>query len=125
MNFFRRRKILKQLNFLDVTPVRICDQRVEEDGKITLVVPKFKNPKFNEWFLGRRPKNFEIHLDKAGSQTWEFIDGKRNVSEICELLEKDHVEESVERVTKFMTLLYEQRYITFKELQEKNLQATS
>jgi hypothetical protein len=118
MNFFRRRKILKSLNFLEAIPVRVCDHKEEEDGKVSIVVPKFRNPKFNEWFLGKRPKNFIVKLDKTGSAVWSLIDGNRMVGEICEELEKQNIEEAVVRVTKFMTLLYEQRYITFRELQE-------
>jgi len=119
MNFFHRRKILKRLNFLEATPVRVCMHEESEEGKVSIVVPKFRNPKFNEWFLGRRrSKNFLVKLDNNGSEVWLLIDGKRNVGEICEDLQKKSMEEAVERVTKFLTLLYEQRYITFRELQE-------
>lgn len=109
---------MKRLNYLDVTPVRVCEHQVEADGKISVIVPKFRNKTFNDWFLGRRPKNFLIRLDQQGSRTWELIDGVRSVREICDKLETDQMEEAVERVTKFMTMLYEQRYITFRELQE-------
>ena len=119
MNFFQRRKILKRLNFLEATPVKTCEYKVEEDGKVTLIVPKFRNPAFNQWFLGRRPKHFVVNLDKPGSQTWLLTDGNLKVGEICERLEEENLEEAVQRVTKFLTTLYEQRYITFREIQEK------
>ena len=119
MNFFQRRKILKSLNFLEATPVRVCGHQEETDGRISIVVPKFSNPKFNAWFLGRRrKKTFTVRLDRNGSEVWRLIDGTRNVGEISMALEKQNLEEAVERVTKFLTLLYEQRYITFRELQE-------
>jgi hypothetical protein len=118
LNFFQRRKILKNLNFLEATPVRVCGHQEEEDGRISVIVPKFRNKQFNDWFLGRRPKNFLIRLDKTGSEVWLLIDGKRTVGRICEELEKQNLEETVDRVTKFMTQLYEQRYITFSELEE-------
>ena len=84
MNFFQRRKILKNLNFLEATPVRTCEYRVEEDGRVSIVVPKFRNQAFNQWFLGRRSKNFLVKLDKNGSQAWLLIDGKLNVGQISE-----------------------------------------
>ena len=118
MNFFRRRKILKSLNFLEAVPVRVCDHREEEDGNVSIIVPKFRNKRFNDWFLGRRPKNFTVRLDKNGTEVWLSIDGKRNVDEICEGLEKQNMEEAVDRITKFLALLYEQRYITFRELEQ-------
>lgn len=117
MDFFKRRKILKRLNFLEAIPVRVCSHQEEEGGKVTLVVPKFSNQQFNDWFLGRRSKNFLIRLDEAGSKTWRLIDGNRTVGEISGELEKQNVGETVERVTKFMTMLYEQRYITFRQLE--------
>ena len=108
------------MNFLEATPVRVCEHRKEEDGKVSIVVPKFRNKSFNDWFLGRRPKNFIIRLDKNGTDLWLLIDGERKVGEICEQLEKQNLQDAVERVTKFLTMLYEQRYITFRELQEEN-----
>jgi hypothetical protein len=119
MNFFRRRKILKKLNFLEATPVRVSEHRVEEDGKVTIVVPKFRNHAFNHWFLGRRPKNFLIHLDQFGTDTWLQIDGKKNAGEICSELAEKGMDSPEERVTKFLTTLYEQRYITFREIEEQ------
>jgi len=124
MNFFRRRKILKKLNFLDATPIRVCQHQDEEDGKISVIVPKFRNERFNNWFLGRRPKNFLVRFDQTGSDVWRLIDGQRNVEEICSEFEKQNLEEAVDRITKFLSQLYEQRYITLKELQEAEQQGS-
>ena len=73
-----------------------------------------------QWLIpGGKSDSFRIHLDELGSATWLAIDGKNSVAEICLILdeqfgEKIHPVET--RVTKFLTLLYDQRYITFKEL---------
>jgi hypothetical protein len=120
MNFFQRRKILKKLNYLEATPIRLCGHRVEEDGKVTIVVPKFRNQSFNNWFVGRRrSKNFNIHLDREGTDTWLLIDGKKTTGEICSELTEKGMDSPEERATKFLTTLYEQRYITFREIQEQ------
>jgi hypothetical protein len=66
-----------------------------------------------------KPKHFRIFLDDMGKFTWLSIDGNNNVADICNLLEqeyKDQVEPVDERVTKFLMKLYEQRFITFREI---------
>ena len=119
-NFFQRRRILKGANYLTLTPVRIHSHEVGENGKVTLIVPKFKNPLFRQWLIPRgKSDHFRIHLDELGSATWMLIDGESNVAEICSKL-MEHMGEKISpaqtRVTKFLTLLYDQRYISFREL---------
>jgi hypothetical protein len=124
MNFFQRRKILRRLNTLDVTPVRCCGHEIDGDSHVIVVVPKFRKEWINEFFLGRKPRNFRVKLDKSGTAIWLLINGSRTVDEICkELVQQlgDEVQPVEERVSKFISVLYEQRYITFKELSEKNI----
>ena len=119
-NFFQRRKILKKANYLLLTPIRVHNHKVEENGHVILIVPKFKKEWMRNFFVpSRKSKHFRIKLDEIGSATWLAIDGKSNVQTICNRLgiqlgdKMDHAEE---RVTKFLTILYDQRYVTFKEL---------
>lgn len=79
---------------------------------------------------GRRKKHFTIYLDDLGSATWLEIDGQRNVEQICQRL-KEKLGEKVkpfneveDRVTKYLSQLYEQRYITFRELQQEYSEST-
>ena len=120
MNFFQRRRILKGANYLTLTPVRIHAHEVGQDGKVTLFVPKFKNPALRKGLIPRgKSEHFRIHLDELGSATWLLIDGESTVGEICSRLEErsGHTVDAAEtRVTRFLTLLYDQRYITFREL---------
>jgi hypothetical protein len=96
------------------------DNTIGDDGRVTLIVPKFKNPFFSKWLLPPgRSKDFRIRLDEIGSETWLSIDGIRKVRDICELLDTKFGEKAKpieERVTKFLTMLYDQRYISFKEI---------
>jgi hypothetical protein len=121
MNFIKRRRILKKLNYLEVTPIRKCDFNTNEMGGVTLIVPKFKNEKFNKWFLNHRKRFFRISLDEVGSVVWQQIDGHCKVYEICnkstEIL-GEKVQPVDQRITKFLTMLYDARYITFKEIEE-------
>jgi len=65
----------------------------------------------------------KIKLDQSGSLTWLLIDGDTSVIKICEKLKEryshcfNQTEETEERVTKFLSMLYEQRYITFREIE--------
>ena len=122
MNFFKRRKILKNQNYLDLIPVRKAGHEDVEGNKICLTIPKFKNEGFAKWFIPRRKSLlFRINLDETGSMTWLEIDGIKSVREICEnLLQRygNNLPQVVERVTKFLTTLYENRYISFTVLEE-------
>lgn len=103
-------------------PVVRHSHQIEESGQVCVIVPKFKN----KWLIiflvpQRKSPHFRIRLDELGSAVWLKIDGKRNVEEICNLLteelgEKIHPAE--ERVTKFLSLLYKQGFVTFTELNE-------
>jgi hypothetical protein len=126
MNYFRRRRILKQVNFLDLRPVKILAGQVRDDGGITLLLPRFKNSLSKNFFQpGSKEPFIRIRLDRFGSQAWSLIDGENTVSGICgnlaslfpeEFLSGDETES---RVTKFLSRLYQERYITFREIQDE------
>lgn len=121
MNFFKRRNILKKLNYLDATPVRKCDFTVNSDNTITLQVPRFKNAKINRILLHERKRYYRITLDENGSTVWSKIDGIKKVADICsESLELlgDKIQPVEQRVTRFMTMLYDARYISFREIED-------
>ncbi|MBN1145441.1 MAG: PqqD family protein [Bacteroidales bacterium] len=116
---FKKRQ---QTNYLDMVPVRNVKEFTEEtDGKITLLIPKFKSTWMTRWLIPpRRSKHFRIHLDETGSSVWRLIDGKRNAGEICELVFQNKaetgqpVDEPELRLTKFLSHLYKSRFIVFK-----------
>lgn len=130
MNFFRRRRILKNTNSLDLIPIRKVEHIFRENELqavncvqlITLLLPKFKNEKFRKFFIPHSRSEFiQIKLDEIGSATWLFIDGKKNVQQICDILVDkfgDKVNPVEERISKFLTGLYNNRYITFKQLED-------
>ena len=108
-------------NYFDMVPVRNVKEFTENEGKITLLIPKFRNEKFGRWFIpGRKSTHFRIHLDDLGSAVWNTINNERPVEEICNLLEtqlsekNQKVEQLEERVTQFLTKLYKNRFITFR-----------
>jgi hypothetical protein len=129
MNYFQRRRIFKQANFLDLRPVRVLGHEVREDGGITMLMPRFKNKVNSALFQpNSKGKFITIRLDRFGGHTWLLIDGHSTVSQICDRLKEQFpeelqpIEETEDRVTKFLSLLYQQRYITFREIQDETEQ---
>ena len=118
MNFFSNKNKLKGVNYLDLTPFTINEFEVE-NGLVTILIKKFKS-KFMQSLLPRHRTNYiKIHLDEPGSVVWQNIDGKKNVAEIIETISQnmgDKLPAVEERVIKFMTQLFQQKFIGFREL---------
>jgi len=75
----------------------------------------------------KKANDITIKLDEIGSAIWLMIDGKLRVTGICEKMKTLYPdkmqppEETETRVTQFLSLLYQQRYISFNEIMEKNI----
>ncbi len=107
-------------NFLDIIPRRNIKEFSEYDGKITLLVPKFKSEIFRKWLIPKhKSSTMKIHLDEMGSHIWRIIKDEVTVEDLCKLL-KNQLEHDVaipdqldEKVIKFLTVLYQQKLINF------------
>jgi hypothetical protein len=95
------------------------------DGGITLLMPRFRSKVNSTLFQpGSKEKFIFIKLDRFGGHTWLLIDGQANVAQICSKLKEQFpeelqpLEETEARVTNFLSRLYQERYITFREIQE-------
>lgn len=123
MNFFQRRAVLKDLNYLEVRPIRNYNETVDENNLVTVLIPKFKNRFAVKFVLPyMQHKFFKVKLDEFGSAAWLLIDKKRSVGEIAAELVKqfgEKIQPVEERLTRFFTGIYEQRLITFLEIQQK------
>lgn len=123
MNVFTTKKIKKGINFLDLTPIKKFEDETDENGVISILIPRFKNPRMAKFFLSRNKSNiFRVKLDELGSATWKELDGKQNVLDICKKLNSElgeKVQPAEQRITQFLSILYQQRCITFKEIQKK------
>lgn len=109
---------------MEMTPMHLHQSTIEENGKVVLIIPKFKNEAFARWFIPHRKSiSFRVGLDETGSALWRLIDGNRKVLQICEEIElllagENKPADNIEtRVAKFLGQLYRQGYITFKELE--------
>jgi hypothetical protein len=100
-----------------------------EDGKVDILMPRFKHPLLKRALQPKWKQEFiRIHLDEMGSAIWLQIDGIINVNEICIRIQAAYPEklnppeETEKRVTQFLSLLYQQRYITFLEITREKKQ---
>jgi hypothetical protein len=126
VSFFRRRKVLKEVNSLDLHPVRMIGSEKREEENINLLLPRFNNRLASKIFQPHWKEKFiKIKLDAFGSAVWELCDGIKDVNEICNNLQEQfpgkfgNLDETHERVGKFMSVLYQQKFISFKELLRK------
>ncbi|MEI8005324.1 MAG: PqqD family protein [Bacteroidota bacterium] len=125
VSFFRRRNILKQANSLDLHPVKLIDSEARDENTLNLLLPRFRNKTALKLFRPHwKPEFIRIKLDEFGSAVWAMIDGNRCTSDICVQLKEtfpeklNPIEETEERVSKFLFILYQQRFISFREIQK-------
>ena len=110
----------KPQNYLSMVPVHNVQEFKETEGKITMLIPKFKHDWLRKWLIPKHKSPFfRIHLDETGSHIWQLINGKRTVEEICFEMrgiyqhEEKAIEHLEERITQFLTGLYKKRFIIF------------
>ena len=73
-------------NLLDLRPRRLREWE-EEDGRVVVLVPKFRHPLMVRWVLPfLRAKHFRVKLDGLGSAVWRGCDGETDVAAIAERL---------------------------------------
>jgi len=119
---FGEKKKKKDLNYLKLTPVRLHECKVKDDGLADVLVPKFNN-KFARKHFSKFLKSpyIRANLDDKGSATWLLMDGETKVEEIAEELDEKFGEEIhpvTDRLIKFLNDLYRNGFITFKELKK-------
>ncbi len=124
MNYFERRHVLKGINAMDLVPVRVMGHD-EDAGRVTVLVPKFQSKAYHLFFPRTRFLYYRINLDVIGSEIWKALDGERNVQQVADHIRKQSeldealLTELEVRLNKFISMLYERRYITFIQLLDK------
>ena len=75
-------------NLLDMIPERTKPFRDEDNGTVTVLVPRFGDGRvgrFLQKFVGKAP--ISLRLDEIGAEVWRLCDGRRSVYEIGGCLE--------------------------------------
>ena len=97
-------------NLLELKPVRNFEFVVQDDSKVTLLIPKFRGKilgKYLQPIIKR--KFYKVKLDTLGSFVWSNCDGQSTVNQIVERVIQQFGEEAEpahERVEKFIQHLY-------------------
>ncbi len=120
IKFFKRKSALSEVNMLELTPVRIYCEETDTEGNVIVLIPKFKNKFFVKYLVPKmKGPNFKLKLDKFGSSVWMLINGQDKIKFIAEELVKKHGDEIqpiYDRLPKFITMLYSNKLIAFKEV---------
>jgi len=119
LDIFKKKTGNKKINLEEIVPRRLVDSRTEENGKITLLKPKFKNPFLKKYILPKlKSKHFKIHLDDIGSAVWKKIDGNKNGVEIAREVQEE-IDEDLEplyqRLAIFLSALKNNEFIDYEE----------
>ncbi|MFW5687302.1 MAG: PqqD family protein [Bacteroidota bacterium] len=117
---FEKKKILKEANFLDLTPVRKHGHETDDQGNVVILIPRFTDFIGKRWLQPRLKHPYmKLSLDEQGSTTWLLADGQNTVRDICRIAEEklgEKIQPAADRVTTFFSHLYMRKIITFKEI---------
>ncbi len=113
-------EIKNKENFFEFIPVRNIEWDKDEKERVYLIKEKSKKKFMKKiiWFFNKS-QVFKIHLDKLGTSVWLLIDGKRNVYEIIQEMEKNHkdnLDQAEQRVSNFFILLKKNKFVDFINL---------
>ena len=105
----------KEVNFLELVPVRTHNDYKEIDGIIHLVFTHDKMvEKILRWIV-KKDATSTLELDILGSNAWKSFDGKNTVYDVINTLlekEKDTYQSMEQRIIMFIRLLLKKKLIT-------------
>ena len=107
-------------NLLDMVPLISPkhEYRVEEDGKVTILIENKGPFNFVAQKLFKKPRITQIHLEEFGSFIWKQIDGTKTVMQIADLLHEEFGEKAdplYPRISMYMKGLINNEFIEFKK----------
>ena len=116
----KKKDVRTEINLLDLIPVRTIEWSKDEEGKVTLLKPKYKSSFSKKHILPRiKNPNFKVKLDEIGSYLWLLFDGEKKVDQIAVLFQQqfgERVEPLYDRLAKFLMNLEKNGFIKFKGL---------
>jgi hypothetical protein len=119
-----KKKKKNEMNLMELTPITLYEHELNGDGLINVLVPRFQDRILGKYLQPKmRNKYIKANLDKFGTAAWEMMDGTTKVSELSDgLLEKfgKEIEPVDKRLILFLSNLYHNGFINFKELKKGN-----
>jgi hypothetical protein len=119
-----KRKKKNEVNLMELTPITLYEHEFNGDGLINVLVPRFQDRVLGKYLQPKmRNKYIKANLDKFGTAAWQMMDGTTTVSDLSDgLLEKfgKEIEPVDKRLILFLTNLYHNGFIHFKELKKGN-----
>jgi hypothetical protein len=110
----------EEINLLALIPEIKIQFEESDDGRITLLKPKFKNKLLVKYIIPRINKpNYKIKLDRFGSFVWKQCNGKNTVGQIGNLLKEkfqDDIEPVYDRLAVFIQSLASHKFIKYINL---------
>jgi hypothetical protein len=120
--FNRKKKDLSDINYLELTPHHLFDHVIEENGKVSVLIPRFTNKILVKTLSPMLKSPFvKTKFDEFGSQVWLEINGKNKVLDISTNLKLkfgEKIEPVEERLTRFLTQLYNYKFVSFNEIKK-------
>lgn len=103
----------------NMIPSKKAEYFFDEDKKIYVLKMYHRglNHKLAQKFF-KKPKYSNIKLDQFGSFIWDKIDGKRNIEQIANLLEKEFgqkIDPLYPRLFKYFELLIKNKFVEIKK----------
>jgi len=120
--FKKKKNKFENLNYLELTPIANYTYEKRDNGLVNVLVPRFTD-KFLGKYLQPRLKNkyIKANLDDIGTATWLLINGNNKVHQIASDLSEqfgEKIHPVNERLTQFLTQLYQAGFITFTEIKK-------
>ncbi|MFO7978305.1 MAG: PqqD family protein [Bacteroidales bacterium] len=124
IGYFKRRGILKNANFLDLTPLPQHPHQLDDQGLVQVLAPRFTSFLTKKFLQPKAPSpHIVLSLDENGSAVWLLCDGNHDVRTICNILEEQlgpKIHPVKDRVTRFLAQLYKDNLIIFREIIKHN-----
>lgn len=111
-----------QINLFELIPVQNMEWETRENGLVSLLKPKFKNPLLAKYLLPRlKNPYYRVKLDEVGTCVWKQCNGENSVKEIAEILYQEFgqkLEPVHDRLSLFLQSLERNQFIKYKNLNQ-------
>jgi hypothetical protein len=107
----RSGKLDPEANYLDLVPHHAVDAEIDDDGRVRVLMPRYRDPIFGRLLQPRLKGDrrfIRVPLDPRGSWVWQQVDGQRTVGAIARAFREAFPEEDgaiEERVSRFVAAM--------------------